>query len=365
MGFIAPNFRVSSDKDRRVREKIIALPVSQAEIMKQVPLLAFPQHNPWLQSHRHMLKDSLIRTFKVTAAECAGKFDLDTDEAECWEEKLSGIVKRTRRRRQTRKQRGCSRTEWAEISGGSMTVFSRNALATENPGVVIEPTETEEEVADGTVAAAPHSCGKRVIGYYPSWGTTKFSPNHASRLTHVVYAFMEMKPDGSIVVGSADPTHSASPEQDTATSLKRLEQMLEVAARFPHLKRMFAIGGWENSQYFSEVARSPDKRLTFMASILKIIDLYDFDGVDLDWEYPVTGGVQEGIPDDKRNYVLLMEELRLVLSQYQREQGREEPYLISFAGAAGAWKLDPGFDLPGLLQYADWVNVMTYDYFGA
>ena len=365
VGFIAPNFRVTSERQRREREKIISIPVSQAEVMKQVPLLAFPQHNPWLQSHRHMLKDSLVRTFKVTASECAGKFDLDTDEAEYWEEKLSGVVKRSRKRRQTRKQRGCSRSEWAEISGGSMTGFSMSALATENPGVVTEATDAEEEVADGTIAAVPHSCGKRVIGYYPSWGKTEFSSNHASRLTHVVYAFLEMKADGSIVVGSADPTHSTNPEQDAATSLERLEQMLKVAARFPHLKLMFAIGGWENSQYFSEVARNPDKRLTFMASVLKIIDLYGFDGVDLDWEYPVTGGAQEGIPDDKQNYILLMQELRLVLSQYQKEQDKTDPYLISFAGAAGAWTLDPGFDLPGLLQYADWVNVMTYDYFGA
>ena len=365
VGFIAPNFRVSTDKEKRVREKLVSLPVSQADIMKEVPLLAFPQHNPWLQSHRHMLKDSLVRTFTVTAPECAGKFDLDLDEAEYWEEKMSGITKPSRKKRQTRRERGCSRREWAEMSGGSLSAFSMRALAAANPGVVTEVTDTEEEVNDGTISAAPHSCGKRVIGYYPSWGTTKFSPNHASRLTHVVYAFLEMKADGSIVVGSADPTHSTNREQDAVTSLERLEQLIDVAAHFPHLKLMFAIGGWENSQYFSDVARNPDKRLKFMASVLKIIDTYGFDGVDLDWEYPVTGGAQEGIPDDKQNYVLLMQELRLVLSQYQREQDREEQYLISFAGAAGAWTLDPGFDLPELLRYADWVNVMTYDYFGA
>ena len=37
----------------------------------------------------------------------------------------------------------------------------------------------------------------------------------------------------------------------------------------------------------------------------------------------------------------------------------------AIAGAAGAWVIEPGFDLTGIAEIVDWINVMTYDYFGA
>jgi chitinase len=59
-----------------------------------------------------------------------------------------------------------------------------------------------------------------------------------------------------------------------------------------------------------------------------------------------------------------MKEIRDALDQHAKNKGRNEKFLLSFAGAAGQWTLDPGYDLKGLLKYADWANVMTYDYFG-
>ena len=78
----------------------------------------------------------------------------------------------------------------------------------------------------------------------------------------------------------------------------------------------------------------------------------------------MTGGAVNGTVDDKENYVQLMKELREALDAEAKKRNRES-YLLTFASSAGKWSLDVGYDLKSLLKYADWVNVMTYDYFGA
>lgn len=55
------------------------------------------------------------------------------------------------------------------------------------------------------------------------------------------------------------------------------------------LQTLLAVGGWENSQYFSNVSASAEQRATFIESLLELVELHGLDGVDIDWEYPCTG----------------------------------------------------------------------------
>lgn len=141
-----------------------------------------------------------------------------------------------------------------------------------------------------------NTTANRVIGYYPSWGSSKFSPTQAQLLTHVIYAFADMTADGQLSFDS--------------TGVQRLLQLKQVANSYPQLKIMFSFGGASNSQYLSSIAADSSKLTHLVLSTINIIDTYDLDGVDVDWEQPTSAA-------DKSNYVQMMKKFRDALDQRQ------------------------------------------------
>ena len=64
------------------------------------------------------------------------------------------------------------------------------------------------------------------------------------------------------------------------------------------------MGGWTWSTYFSDIAMTDESRTVFAESCVDFIVEYGFDGIDIDWEYPVEGGLEgnHNSPDDKENF---------------------------------------------------------------
>jgi chitinase len=68
------------------------------------------------------------------------------------------------------------------------------------------------------------------------------------------------------------------------------------------------VGGWEFSDEgetrttWSELAASLDNRKAFISSAIDMLDVYGFQGLDVDWEWP-TASSRGGRPDDKKNHV--------------------------------------------------------------
>jgi chitinase len=217
--------------------------------------------------------------------------------------------------------------------------------------------------------------GVRLVGYYASWDVYNravfLSQIEVGKLTHINYAFSNISPDGECTHYDIDAdtirffgeNRSVDGKADPITGLRgNFRQLILLKDKFPRLKVLISVGGWTLSEHFSEVARSEDSRGRFVQSC---VDLYlrqygdVFDGVDIDWEYPVGGGLYPGVPEDKHNFTLLLEEFRGQLTALEKETGRT--YLLTIAAPAGADQMQ-NLELEEIYKSLDWINLMTYDF---
>lgn len=61
-----------------------------------------------------------------------------------------------------------------------------------------------------------------------------------------------------------------------------------VALKEKGVKVVLGLGGWDDSasDKYSRMVNSPSARRKFVIHALDFIEQYEFDGLDLDWEYP-------------------------------------------------------------------------------
>jgi chitinase len=208
----------------------------------------------------------------------------------------------------------------------------------------------------------------KMIGYYAGWATYsgfQVTDIDASKLTHINYAFANISEDGKIVVGDpwADIEKPFPGDTETQAFKGNFNQLNKLKEQYPHLKTLISVGGWTWSDKFSDVALTEESRTIFAESVLQFILKYGFDGVDLDWEYPVSGGKAGNTnrPEDKQNYTLLLKKIRETLDTQSAKDGKE--YLLTIAGGAGKSHAD-NMELNLLHQYVDYVQLMTYDIHG-
>jgi chitinase len=183
-------------------------------------------------------------------------------------------------------------------------------------------------------AATPASAtvlpnGFRSVGYLPSWAGDVNAVQY-SKLTHINYAF---------VLPNSTGTLQGVPSPSKLSSLVSL-------AHNNGVKVSLSIGGWNdgNDSAFEALAGNAGGRTNFVNGVVGLVNQYNLDGVDIDWEYPDPG--QSG-----NNYTALMQQL----STEMHNRGKLlTAAVVSEGGTANGVQ-------PAVFNAVDFLNIMAYD----
>jgi chitinase len=223
--------------------------------------------------------------------------------------------------------------------------------------------------------------GRQVIGYFTEGGaksghyTVKnmATSGAAKLLTEVNYAFGRVMNDrceigdreaalnhaysaADSVDGTADPTG----ENQLRGTFHQLEELKRL---YPHLKVVISFGGWGQSDGFSSAVQPEHLKEFVRSCISTFIEGHFapgvegpgiFDGIDIDWEYPVEGGVTPGRPEDTSNFTAMAVEFR-------RQLDAVRPGLLLTAALPAPAELYKNFELKKAVDSMDFLSIMAYD----
>lgn len=234
--------------------------------------------------------------------------------------------------------------------------------------------------------AAPSAATGKIYGYYcvycqhqarnpakPFMVKDIDTSGAAAQLTAIYYAFEHVGdnrcqlffPDADLndaytadtsVDGTAD---SLGPGQLRGV----FHQFQELKLKYPRLKIIVSLGGWGLSGGFSSAAE-PQNVHDFVQSCVQtfiegkfapgITAPGIFDGIDIDWEYPVSGGTDPGRPGDTQN-------LTLMAAEFRRQLDAVRPGLWLTAALPGTEHDFDKFELKPLSHSMTDLAIMAYD----
>ena len=169
---------------------------------------------------------------------------------------------------------------------------------------------------------------------------TFFSDDAKETLDMVYYAFLVPNSDGSV-------TFSNSAYIKYVTELKAND-----------VRVLVSLNGATTAEQINFYNITADEELLskFIKNICDIVEQYNFDGVDIDWEYNADYPIRSAYYS------------KLVIGLYNELASRQDdggtPYMLTAALPGSSWGTSTSrFDYTVLNKYLDYINVMTYGMF--
>lgn len=183
----------------------------------------------------------------------------------------------------------------------------------------------------------------KVIAYYPG-STGEIDDETVNQLDQIIYSFLHL--DENIL--------DISKEKDSV----QFSYLASLKKKNSDLKILLSLGGWGGCETCSDVFSTQEGREEFAESVKVALDIYEADGIDLDWEFPAINGYPDHPfqPADRQNFTFLVEELRETIG---------EDYIISFAAAARENFMTESIEWEKVMPLVDGVNIMSYDLVGS
>lgn len=197
----------------------------------------------------------------------------------------------------------------------------------------------EEKAALAEAEQLEQDSNFKIIAYYtPSTGN--IDEETVKQLDQIIFSFLHL--EGNEI--------SFSVPEDKS-SLRYLTSLKE---QNPDLEVLISLGGWGGCETCSEVFSSVEGREEFAKSVRDILEEYNADGIDLDWEYPAVQNYPGHAykPEDKQNFTALVTELRKTLG---------DDHQISFAAPGFDEFIENSVEWEKVMPLMDNLNLMSYD----
>ncbi|KAG6831777.1 hypothetical protein H0H92_007929 [Tricholoma furcatifolium] len=161
---------------------------------------------------------------------------------------------------------------------------------------------------------------------------------------------------GSLISSACVTTANPSVISLAASDQVILPQFV-TAAHNNNVKASLAIGGWTGSIWFSSNVGSADNRTAFVKAVTGLVEKYQLDGIDFDWEYPGKQGIGCNVvnPNDTANFLSFLQELRQSLGSDVIISAATD--IEPFSGPSGA----PFTGISNFSQVLDYIVIMNYD----